>query len=56
MGNFDVPFDRKTFPSIEKAVVAISKYDHPDVFGESRKPSAKTEQKVIDYIEGILNR
>ena len=56
MGNFDVPFDRKTFPSIEKAVVAISKYDHPDVFGESRKPSAKTEQKVIDYIEGILSR
>jgi hypothetical protein len=56
MGNFDVPFDRATFPSIEKAVVAISKYDHADVFGTCPKPSAKTEQKVIDYIEGILNR
>lgn len=56
MGNFDVPFDKETFPSIEKAVTAVSKYNHADIFGSTPKPTAKTEQKVIDYINGIINR
>ena len=56
MGNFDVPFDKETFPSIEKAVTAVSKYNHADIFGSTPKPTAKTEQKVIDYINKIVNR
>lgn len=56
MGNFDVPFDKATFPKIEKDVLSVSMYNHPEVFGECAKPSEQSEQKTIDYINGIINR
>lgn len=54
MGNFDVPFDKETFPKIEKAVVAVSKFRHPEVFGKCPKPSAAEESAVKEYIDEIL--
>lgn len=54
MGNFDVPFDKETFPKIEKAVVAVSKFRHPEVFGQCPRPSAAEESAVKEYIDEIL--
>lgn len=54
MGNLNVPFDKETFPKIEKAVLALSKFHHPEVFGKSPKPSASEESAVAKYIDRIL--
>ncbi len=54
MGNFDVPFDKATFPEIENAVLAVSKFHHPEVFGKSPKPSASEERAVVKYIARML--
>ncbi len=54
MGNFNVPFDKETFPKIENAVLALSKFHHPEIFGKSPKPSAAEECAVAKYIDRIL--
>ena len=54
MGTFNVPFDRETFPEIEEAVFAVSKFHHPEIFGKCPKPSAAEERAVAEYIERIL--
>ncbi len=56
MGNFDVPFDKETFPEIEKAVLAVSKFHHPEIFGKCPRPSAAEESAVKEYIDVILKR
>lgn len=54
MGNFDIPFIKKDFNDISNSVLAISKYNHPDVFGQCKKPSADDEIKVKKYINNVL--
>ncbi len=56
MGNFNVPFDRETFPEIEKSVLAVSQFHHPEVFGKCPRPSAAEESAVKEYIDIILKR
>lgn len=54
MGNFDIPFIKKEFNSISDSVLTISKYNHPDIFGQCEKPSADDEIKVKNYINRVL--
>ncbi len=54
MGNFNVPFDKETFPEIERSVVAVSKFHHPEIFGKCPRPSVAEESAVKEYIGGIL--
>ena len=54
MGNFDVPFNARTFPQIAKAVLAVSKFGHPDIFGKCPEPGAAEETAVKEYIAGVL--
>lgn len=54
MGNFDVPFIKEDFNSVLDSVIAISKFNHADVFGDCNKPSADNVNKVVNYINRVL--
>ncbi|MBQ6396341.1 SAM-dependent methyltransferase [Candidatus Saccharibacteria bacterium] len=54
MGNFDVPFIKEDFDSVMDSVIAISKFNHQDVFGACKRPTADDENKVVNYINKVL--
>ena len=54
MGNFDVPFIKEDFGSIVDSVTTISKFNHQDVFGACKRPTADDENKVVSYINKVL--
>lgn len=55
LGNFDVPFIKNEFIDIEDAVVSISKFNHPDVFGENDQPEDSDIIRVKDYINKVIS-
>lgn len=56
MGNFDVPFDARTFGEIADDAVAVSKNGHPDIFKERVELHGGEEERVRNYINRILKR
>lgn len=54
MGNFDIPFIKKDFNYIVDSAIAVSKFNHQDVFGLCDKPTIDDESKVINYIKKVL--
>ena len=50
MGNFNVPFIANEFDTVKDAVVAVAKYNNPDVLGETPQPSEEEFSKVKSYI------
>lgn len=54
LGNFNIPFRRLEFPAISNDVVGISKFMHPDVFGDVGKPPDAAYERVRDYIARSL--
>lgn len=54
MGNFDVPFIEKDFGEVVDSVIAVSKFNHQDVFGVCEKPTTDDENKVANYIKKVL--
>ena len=55
MGNFDIPFIQKDFDGISDAVVRVSKYNHPEIFGIADIPSDVDVKSVIKYIHTVTN-
>lgn len=55
MGNFDIPFIQKDFDGISDAVVRVSKYNHPEIFGITDIPSDVDVKSVIKYIHTVTN-
>lgn len=56
MGNFDVPFEKRTFCEIADDVVCVSKSLHPEVFHERIELCGGEEERVRNYIKRILKR
>lgn len=56
LGNLNVPFNHTAFHNIEQDVLAISKHDHPDVFGKCAAPGQRSEDRVIGYIQWLLDK
>lgn len=56
MGNFDVPFRRKSFSRYAADITALSKSRHPEVFGAQPPIPPETERRVIAYIRSVLKR
>ena len=54
LGNLDIPFIKDQFSEIQDLVIKISKYNHPDVFGKSEKPTDNDIIKVKEYINKVL--
>ena len=50
LGNFDIPIDLEQFDRCRDAVVAVSQWKHPEVFGPHKRPSAKAFQTVKKLI------
>ncbi|MGN0845978.1 MAG: SAM-dependent methyltransferase [Kiritimatiellia bacterium] len=50
LGNFNVPFIRDEFSSIEGEVLALSKFMNPEIFGQNPKPDPACEARVKAYI------
>ena len=55
LGNFNVPFIKNEFQTIEKDVVTISRYYHQNIFGESKKPEQQKIENVRSYIEKVVS-
>lgn len=56
MGNFDVPFDEKTFGEVADACEIVSAHYHPNLFKAPDGNFATAEQKVRNYIRRILTK
>ncbi len=54
LGNFNVPFNKKTFDSIKDDVMAIAKYFHQNIFGNSPQPTVQQINRVRNYINNII--
>ena len=55
LGNFDIPFDSKTFPSIANEAVAVSAFYHPEVFGTAPQ-NTTAETRMKEYIQKLLEQ
>ncbi|GHV11028.1 hypothetical protein AGMMS49938_01020 [Fibrobacterales bacterium] len=55
LGNMDIPFIHSTFYEIKDDVMAISKYNHKDIFSDSKLPSENSMQKVRNYINRVVS-
>lgn len=56
MGNFNVPYDKVTFPDIENEVVIDAKFHHPEIFGGSQPPAEEAIAKIRQYIDSLMQR
>ena len=56
LGNFDIPIDLKQFNRCRDAVVAVSQWKHPEVFGPHPKPPAKTFQIVKKLVLSTISK
>ncbi len=54
LGNFNVPYSSSSFEGLADAFVADAKYNHPDVFGKSDKPSETVITAIKKYINEIV--
>ena len=54
MGNFDIPYIEAEFKDIEEDVVADAKSHHPEIFGDSPRPSADARARIQEYIRRSL--
>ncbi len=54
MGNFDVPFDKRTFGSVTESAVAVAGFYHPEIIGTQSKDVGCFEKKIKDYIGKVL--
>lgn len=55
LGNFNVPYDAKTFPAYSNDFVAVSKYFHRDIFTDAMRPSEEATRRCITYIKMVLS-
>lgn len=55
LGNFNVPFDKKTFETIKDDAVAIAKYFHQNIFGVNPQPTMQQINNVQTYINNVIN-
>ena len=56
LGNFNVPYDAKTFPVYSNDFVAVAKYFHRDIFTGARRPTEEATRRCETYIKTILYR
>ncbi len=56
LGNCDVPIDLEKFNSCQDAVVAVSQWKHPEVFGPRKRPSAKAFQTVRELVLSTISK
>ncbi len=54
MGNFDIPFDKRTFDSVAESAVAVAGFYHPEIIVQQSKNVACFEKKIKDYIGKVL--
>lgn len=50
LGNFNVPFIRSEFASVSNDVIKVSKFFHPEIFGETGTLSTVAEARIKSYI------
>ena len=55
MGNFDVPFIKEDFKEVVGSAIAISKFNHQDIFGTCRQPTADDKERVVSYVNKVLS-
>lgn len=55
MGNFDIPLTISDFKNYESDFIAVSKYEHKEVFPDSQQPSEESIQNVKRYIDNAVN-
>ena len=56
LGNFDIPIDLEQFTVCQDAVVAISQWKHPEIFGPCKRPPAKAFQTVRKLILSTISK
>lgn len=56
LGNFDIPIDLEQFAACQDAVVAVSQWKHPEVFGPRKRPSAKAFQTVRELVLSTISK
>ena len=56
LGNFDIPIDLEQFAACQDAVVAVSQWKHPEVFGPCKRPPAKAFQTVKKLILSTISK
>lgn len=55
LGNFNVPYDAKTFPAYSNDFIAVSKYLHKDIFTDAKRPPEETTERCATYIKRVLS-
>ena len=54
LGNFNVPYDAKTFSVYSNDFVAVAKHFHRDIFIDAKCPSEEATRRCTTYIKAIL--